>query len=194
MIAQLRGTITEKNDDRLILMVNGVGYEVMVTASLLSSLPYDQEVTLYTYLSIRENAHELFGFNSRIELEFFKRLLTISGVGPKTALHILSLGPVDDLTSAIMRGDTAYLTKVAGIGKKTAERIVVELKGKLGALAPASSTAQDSSATDDTASVILALEQLGYSHEEARQAAVRVADVDGPLENKIKAALSQLGR
>lgn len=194
MIAKLAGTIAEKTDQSLIVMVGGVGYEVMVAPVLLADAREGLAVELYTYLSIRENAQELFGFPTRSELDFFKRLLTISGIGPKTALHILSLGPVGELAAAVMRGDLGYLTKVSGIGKKTAERIIVELKGKLAEFVGGARTGQTAGSTDTLASLMEALEQLGYTTEEARKAASRAIEQkpEGTLEEQLKIALQSI--
>ncbi len=189
MIATLTGVIQDIRDSSAVLDVSGVGYEVMVGPSLLSDLAVGNECRIYTYLAIRDTAHELYGFADSEQLDFFKKLLTISGVGPKSALHILSLGTVSDLCSAIARGDTTYLTKVAGIGKKTADRIVIELKNKVGALADNAST-HDIGKTDDVAAVILALEQFGYTSMQSRDAAVFACkEESGSLEDKVKCAL-----
>ncbi len=192
MISRLHCTIVELCDQSVIADVHGVGYEVMVGPDLLSTLTLKQEVVLYTHLAIRENAHELYGFATREQLEFFKKLLTISGVGPKSALHILSLGPVGELCGAITRGDTEYLTQVAGIGKKTAQRIVVELKGKVDAFVSESTSVPH----DDLTALIMALEQMGYRKDEAKAAAVFACEQegDGTLEVRMRCALSYMSQ
>lgn len=189
MIARLSGTITDVDATSIIVDVSGIGYEVTLAPAFLAEHARGQSVTLYTYLAVRETSQELFGFSSREQYRFFVKLLSISGVGPKSALHIVSLGTVAELTSAIARGDTDYLTQVAGIGKKTAQRIVVELKGKIGVVE--SEDGQD--VGDDATALVQALEQFGYSTVEAREAArYAAAQSTGQLEDKLKIALSYI--
>lgn len=194
MIVRITGEVLEKSESALVVLAGGLGYEVLVNPSVIEVARVGESITLSTYFSIRENSQELFGFTSRDALGLFKQLITISGVGPKTALHILSLGSVEELTGAISRGDLGYLTKVAGVGKKTAERIVVELKGKVAAVSTATSTA--SSHTDGTADLVELLAQMGYSPEEARDAArhAMVLLPEASLEVRLRAALQSLAR
>lgn len=195
MIVRITGEVVEKNESALVIMAGGIGYEVLVNPSVNEVARVGESITLSTYFSIRENAQELFGFLSRDALGLFKQLLTISGVGPKTALHILSLGSVEELTGAIARGDLAYLTKVAGVGKKTAERIVVELKGKVAAVVSASSIG-GAAAGDGAAELVELLAQMGYTPEEAREAArhAMVLLPEATLEVRLRAALQSLAR
>ncbi len=192
MIALIEGVIKEINNNSLIIGVNGIGYEVAVGPELLGRAQLDEVISLHTYLAIKDNAHELYGFMTKNQLEFFKKLLTISGVGPKSALHIISLGSVRDLCGAIARGDTKYLTGVAGIGRKTAERIVVELKSKVAEFVGAAIDGQEES-TDEITEIIEALEQLGYSGGQAREAAVYACkQEEGPVEEKMRCAFIYL--
>jgi holliday junction DNA helicase RuvA len=195
MIVRIIGEVVEKNESALVVMAGGIGYEVLVNPSVIENARVGENITLSTYFAVREASQELFGFQSRDALGLFKQLLTISGVGPKTALHILSLGSVEDLTGAIARGDLAYLTKVAGVGKKTAERIVVELKGKVAAVASAASI-NSSGAGDSSTELVTVLVQMGYTSEEARDAArhAMVLLPEASLEVRLRAALQSLAR
>lgn len=132
MISFLIGIIEEKKDNTLILNVNGVGYELITSVNTLSSLPLQGEsIKIYTYMAVREDGIFLFGFSTQEERELFYKLITVSGVGPKMAITILSGLSLSDLTVAIMKEDSKLLSKIKGLGKKTAERICLELKDKL---------------------------------------------------------------
>ena len=143
---------------------------------------------MWTHLAVRENALDLYGFIERSELEFFEMLITISGIGPKSALGILSVAPVDTLRRAISSGDTSYLTKVSGIGRKNAEKIVVELRDKLGAI-----DANAGGTLREEVDALSALEALGYSAREAREALKAVGNNAISTQEKLKAALKSLG-
>ncbi len=159
MIAHLRGRLVEKDPSRVVVDVNGVGYEVFVPLTTFSVLPdRGSEVSIDIHTHVREDIIALYGFSSRRERTIFEKLMTISGIGPKLAVTILSGGSVEDLVSAIKRGDLARLTAIPGVGKKTAERIVVELKDKLQDFVAA---APDKSAVE--MDVLSALENLGYN-------------------------------
>jgi Holliday junction DNA helicase RuvA len=188
MIGQLRGAVAHKGERHVILDVAGVGYRVATTPETVKTLSLSETSTLLTHLAVRENALDLYGFRTARELEFFELLLTVSGVGPKSALAIISLAPPDVLEKAILGGDASYLTKVSGIGKKSAEKIVVELKDKLVALTPAGGPTLNSEAE-----AVEALQALGYSLPEARTALKNVAgDLD--TGERVKQALKQLGK
>ena len=132
MISFLQGKIiNNRNGQVTILTAGGVGYSVFATLAGLKKWTINKEEAILTYLVVRENAMELYGFIDEEERDLFLRLIQVSGVGPKTALHILSLGTTEEISSAIARGDLNYLTKISGIGRKTAERILVELKDKM---------------------------------------------------------------
>lgn len=168
MISLLEGTVVNKQDSEVVVMTTGgVGYRLRVSPAAFGLATIGSKVTFNTFLSVKEDALDLFGFASVAEKALFKNFLTVSGVGPKTALHLLSLGGVEETTMAIGRGDLDYLTKVSGIGRKTAERIVVELKSKVakdmkevGISMPA--------ANDAVTDVIDGLVTLGYSVLDAR--------------------------
>ncbi len=190
MIAHIQGKILEKNTKFLVIEANSVGYLVFVSTGTLSSSPSIGEYfSLWTYLAVRENALDLYGFTTIDEKNFFELLISVSGIGPKNALSILSIAPMETLKKAIATGDMSYMTKVSGIGKKTAEKIVVELRDKLASLGHNDETGSLRGEAD----VILALISLGYSQSEARNA---TKEIDHTLSTneKIKEALKILGK
>lgn len=171
MIARLAGRIVAKAPSRLVVDVHGVGYEVFVSLATFSSIPAEgADVTLDIHTHVREEAIALYGFSSTRERLIFEKLIGISGIGPKLAVTILSGGAVDDLVGAIRRNDLGRLTAIPGVGKKTAERIVVELKDKLKDFAegPARGPAE--------ADVLSALENLGYPRGHAEAALTRAIE------------------
>lgn len=192
MIGRLTGTLAEKSPPAILLDVNGVGYEVDVPMSSFYNLPaLGERVTLLTHFVVREDAQVLFGFLTAPERDTFRQLIKISGVGPRTALAILSGLSVADLAQAVTAQEASRLVKVPGIGKKTAERLLLELKGKLGVdLGPAVGGAPASEAQAD---ILQALVALGYSEREA-QAAVKALPADIAVAEGIKQALKALAR
>lgn len=165
MISRLSGKLVSKHPPQILIDVNGVGYEVEVPMSTLYNLPEaGAQVTLLTQLIVREDAHLLYGFGSEEERSTFRQLLKISGVGPKVALSVLSGMSVSDLARAVAEQDPARLTRVPGIGKKTAERLVLELKGKLADALPGASISGTPSIGSDALNALLA---LGYNEREA---------------------------
>jgi len=169
MIAFIRGKIIAKLTAAVILENHDIGYEIFVGENFLNELQNNQEVEIYLHHHVREEASDLYGFKTLADLEVFKLLLGVSGVGPKSALGVLSLASASDVSQAILRGDPNLLTKVAGIGKKTAERIVLELKSKI-SRAQASTLDGEASALNYGSDEIDALMSLGYSLSEARSA------------------------
>lgn len=177
IISKLRGELDERRADAVVLFAGGIGFEVQVPLSTLSRLPdIGQEVTLRTYLQVREGSLGLYGFATAEEQQMFELLLAVSGVGPKYALSCLSLLSVDQLATAIASGDAAGLQRVPGIGRKTAERIVLELRQRVQTLAPASTQPSVTSPTE----VLEALMFYGYSASEAA-AAMATIPTDKPL-------------
>lgn len=191
MISHLTGTILLKSDKFVILDVAGVGYKVRVSVETMRKVgSKGAGGSLWTHLAVREDALDLYGFLSPAEVEFFEMLIAISGVGPKSALGIIGVAPLDTLKTAIASGDTTYLTKVSGIGKKNAEKIILELREKLGALESAEA---GGGALKEESDAIDALHSLGYSVSEARETLKLVAtDIKG-TRNRIKEALKHLG-
>jgi Holliday junction DNA helicase RuvA len=191
MIGRLSGILLEKNPPQLLVDCNGVGYEVDVPMSTYYNLPENGgKVTLFTHLTVREDAHLLYGFGTASERSLFRQLIKISGVGARTALAILSGMTVADLAQAVTMQEAGRLIKVPGIGKKTAERLLLELKGKLGADIGAVGGAP----RDDTQSDVLnALVALGYSDKEAL-AAIKNLPAGSSVSDGIKFALKALSK
>jgi holliday junction DNA helicase RuvA len=183
MISRLRGAPVARTGEKLVLEVGGVGYALAVTPTASRLAERGGEVTLETYLHVREDALQLYGFAEPAERELFEHLLAVSGVGPKVALAIVSGSPPADLRRAIALEDTARFEAIPGIGKKTAQRVVLELKEKLGSVAAASPEKGHIGARD-------ALVELGYSVVEAEQALARV-DPDLPVEEQVRRALRE---
>lgn len=186
MIARLRGTPAGRSADGLVLDVGGVGYLVAATPAVLRQAESGGEVVVETYLHVREDTMQLYGFADGAERELFTQLLTVTGIGPKVALAVVSGSPVADLRRAVALGDHARFQVIPGIGKKTAERIVLELKEKIGLeeslpVSAAAGTSGHLVARD-------ALVELGYSVVEAEQA-LAALDPDLPAEEKIRQAL-----
>lgn len=170
MIGRLTGQLADKNPPLIVLDVHGVGYEVHLPMSSFFNLPAPgHSVTLLTHLVVREDAHLLYGFLSEDERSAFRELIKISGIGARTALAVLSGLSVDELRQAITLQESARITRVPGIGKKTAERLLLELKGKLADALPGAGGA--AAAADSQTEVIQALVALGYSEKEAVAAA-----------------------
>ena len=187
MIARLRGKPVASTPEGLVLDVGGVGYLVAATPSAVRKADSADELTVETYLHVREDAMQLYGFADRAERELFVMLLTVNGIGPKVALAIVSGSPAEELRRAIAREDTARFQVIPGIGKKTAERIVLELKEKIGA----GVTALPSTASGDSHVVARdALVELGYTLVDAERA---LADTDPelPPEDRVRLALKR---
>jgi Holliday junction DNA helicase RuvA len=187
MIARLRGTVVGSTPEGLVLDVAGVGYLVAATPSVLRKAAPGDELTVETYLNVREDALQLYGFADRGERELFTQLLTVNGVGPKVALAIVSGSPAEELRRAIVREDAARFQAIPGIGKKTAERIVLELKEKLGdpSLAPAPDGSGEGHVVARDALV-----ELGWTLVDAERALAEVDD-DLPPEERVRLALKK---
>lgn len=191
MIGRLSGRLVEKSPPMVLLDVQGVGYEVDVPMSTFYNLPaLGEPVVLLTHFVVREDAQVLFGFLTAPERATFRELVKISGVGPRTALSILSGLSVAELAQAVTRQDGARLVKVPGIGKKTAERLLLELKGKLG---PDLALPHAAALNDSQGDIAQALQALGYSEREA-QAALKALPADVGVSDGIKLALKALNR
>jgi Holliday junction DNA helicase RuvA len=190
MIGRITGTLAEKSPPQLLIDVNGVGYEVDVPMSSFYNLPaLGERVTLLTHFVVREDAQVLFGFLTHDERATFRLLVKISGVGPRTALSILSGLSVNELAQAISLQESGRLVKVPGIGKKTAERLLLELKGKLGDAL----TAPPSVASHAQGDILQALLALGYSDREAA-AALKALPAEVGVSDGIKLALRALAK
>ena len=190
MIGKLSGTLSDKNPPQVLVDCNGVGYEVHVPMSTFYNLPgLGDKVSLLTHFVVREDAQILYGFGTPSEREAFRQLIKISGVGPRTALSVLSGMSVGELAQAVTLQEAGRLVKVPGIGKKTAERLLLELKGKLGADIGAPVSAGSGAQTD----ILQALLALGYSDKEAT-AALKALPADIGVSEGIKLALKALAK
>ncbi|MEG0638592.1 MAG: Holliday junction branch migration protein RuvA [Clostridia bacterium] len=204
MIAMVQGTLVEKSEGEAILMTKaGVGLRLMCSMNTLAALPAaGQDCLLYTHMNVREDALELFGFLAKDEREMFRRLISISGIGPKSALFVLGSMPLNDLRLAILTGDVNMLTRAPGIGKKTAQRISLELKDKLTQDAlSAGITAEElgymdaeAPAQDALGEAMQALKALGYSPQEAAAALKGAKDQATTADELIKHALRQMAQ
>lgn len=181
MIAFLQGTVHDHGDGFIILLCNGIGYKITVPDVMMSELSGD--VSLYTHEVVREDGRELFGFPSMEALRFFWKLITVSGVGPKGAMKVVSVGSVSEVKERVMAGDVDFLSRIPGLGKKTAQKIILELKGSL---------ADEGSGVSVDSDAVEALVGLGYSRRQAEEA---VAGVGGKTtEARIRGALQLLGK
>jgi Holliday junction DNA helicase RuvA len=189
VIGSLRGPVTHVGPDYVVVELGGVGYRVLVAPKIMARMRREQEAHFFVHHLVREDQQALFGFESPEELGFFELLMTVSGVGPRLALAIVGAHAVTRLQLAIVTGDLDLLTSVSGVGRKTAQRIGLELKEKMHAAGVAVGPG-DTSESD----VVAALESLGYTATEARRAAGSVAGTDGELDARIKAALQELAR
>jgi Holliday junction DNA helicase RuvA len=186
MIGYIRGKIIGKTETQILLENSGIGYRVTVTPKLLE-MALNSEVEVHTFLQVREDALNLFGFQTIGELNFFELLITVSGVGPKMAMTVLSAGDLDLIRNAISAQDVAVFTKLGGVGKKTAERIIMELKEKLGTV---SGSGMISGGSDE---VLSALEGLGYSTREIKEVLGKI-DHQLSSEEKLRQALKYLSK
>jgi len=188
MIGFLEGDVKALRPGFAIVLAGGVGYKVAATKQVLAHMRVGARVSLWTYLAVRETALDLYGFADEEELRFFDLLLMVSGIGPKSALAILDIATVETLRSAIAQSNAGYLTNVSGIGKKTAEKIIVELKDKVGLGAEGSSGVLKG---DEEA--LEAMRSLGYSPGEARDALRKVPATFSASNDRLREALKILG-
>lgn len=190
MISFLDGTIEFKGEKFAVVKVGGVGYKIFVGPETMRKLPErGNDTKLWTHQYVREDSIELYGFLEYAELDLFETLINVPGIGPKGGLGVLGIAPVDTLKKAIAAGDTSYLTRVSGIGRKTAEKIVLELKEKMagrGVLVEAPELKEE-------ADVLEALISLGYSQREAREALASVPQEIKSVEKRVVEALKKLG-
>lgn len=189
MIASISGTIARTTHDSIVVDVHGVGYRVFVTSDEQLRHTIGDSTFFHTYLAVRENALDLYGFSELPDLRAFELLLTVSGIGPKSALSVLSLVPTETLRAAVVQGDAGYLTKVSGIGKKTAEKIILELKDKAALLGEPS----DTSVGKGEEEALEALRTMGYTLNEAREALKLVPHSVEGSSARLREALKQLG-
>ncbi|MCL2869846.1 Holliday junction branch migration protein RuvA [Candidatus Saccharibacteria bacterium] len=187
MIALITGRVVEKTEASVIVDVHGVGYEIMLSAPELDKITLNDDVKLHTYHHIREQSQELFGFSSLAAKKLFELLISVQGVGPKAAMAILSVGESEAVRSAIANSDVVYIARAAGVGKKSAERVIVDLKDKVGV---ASNLVTGNSVQPQADEALEALMALGYNLNDAAKA---LENIDKALQTgeRVKAALQQ---
>jgi len=194
MISQLTGKITYKGDNFIIIDASSVGYKVFVPNDTIKEIDKlntsDKKTTLWTHLAVRENSMDLFGFLTKEDLDFFELLISISGIGPKTALGVFSAGTRDEIIKATIAGDVEFFEKVPRLGRKNAQKIIIELKSKFGDLSDIDLSDKDKEENNE---VILALRTFGFSTNEARDAIKNLKDAK-TLDEKIKQSLRYLGK
>lgn len=191
MISHLKGKVIHASERSVVFETNGVGYKVFVSSEVLRVLQKSSgETSLWTYLAVRENALDLYGFIEKEELNFFELLITVSGIGPKTALGILNVTTIKNLRQAIASGETAHLTKISGIGRKIADKIALELRDKIDFL----ESEKDPGDMRDESDALEGLKALGYAEREAREALKKLPkEISRPSE-RIKQALKILAK
>lgn len=197
MYAYLNGKVADKGQNSLVIDVGGVGYLLSVSMNTLQETPpVGEQMKVYTYFSVREDAMELFGFASQEEKSMFTRLLTVSGIGPKVALSILGSMPLRDLTLAILTGDTTALSRAPGVGKKTAQRLILELKEKVDQsdldYAPAAGSPVTPIQEDAAQEALAALQSLGYTAAEAAKAISQVRGQSDSANELVRLALRNM--
>lgn len=188
MISRLAGTVIYKDDKSIVVDIAGVGYKIFATGKTLGGAHEGKKIELWTHHSVREDSETLYGFPEKADLDLFELLVSVvSGVGPKSALNILNVSSAQALRRAVSTGDTAHLTRVSGIGKKLADKIILELKGKLegenGGLMP-----------KDEADALEALKSLGFTHAQAREALEKIDSKISDTGERVKKALKILGK
>lgn len=189
MIAKIKGTIEYMKDSYVVVNVNGIGYKIFSTPYILGKIAGQEEVNFFTHTHVREDILALYGFLSINELEMFELLISISGIGPKAAIGILSVADVKTIHTAILNEDSSVLTRVSGVGKKTAERVILELKNKIAELP---GFEKDQVMADSDA--LEALIGMGYSQTEAREALKLVPKDIKDVGERVKVALRNLGK
>jgi len=189
MIASLKGIVELRDDPYLVIDVSGVGYKVYATLDVLSNIRVGDETKVFIYTHVREDLLDLYAFSAFSDLKLFEKLLSVSGIGPKTAIGVFSLGKSSDIVSAIMSGNVAFFSSVPRLGKKNAQKIIIELKSKIG-----STQDLDLSEGTDSMDVVTALKSFGFSQKEAEGAVAAVQERGGTTEGKIRLALKYLGK
>ena len=190
MISYLEGKILDKNEKFFVININGVGYKVFSHAGILEKIPaLGQNIKIWTHLYIREDAMDLYGFSDKEDLDFFEMLISISGIGPRSALGILEVAPVSSLKQAIVSEDESFFTKVSGIGRKTAQRMILELKSKL-----IKTVVLEKGEFKEMGDAFEALVSLGYRAGDVRRILNELPEDVKSTEEKVKATLKKLGR
>ena len=191
MIGFLKGKVELLKRPFVIIDVNGVGYKVLVPETIYAKLSLGESLKIFTYTYVREDALDLFGFLEAEDLGLFENLLTVSGIGPKTALNIFSFGERKDIIEAIIKGDVTFFTSVPRLGTKNAQKIIIELKNKMGAGSDIDLSGKD---LLENAEVVQALKNFGFSVSEAQKAVREIKQIGLTTEEKIRLALKNLGK
>lgn len=192
MISHLKGELILRDDPYIILNVNGVGYKILASRSILETLTEKgKETSVFIYTHIREDILELYGFSTHQDLKLFELLISVSGIGPKTAIGAFSIGKTSDIIHALINNDVAFFMQIPRLGKKNAQKLIIELKNKVG-----STTDLDLSETGqkESGELIKALKALGYNEGEARNAIREIGNKGDTLQKKVKLALKWLGK
>lgn len=190
MIGFLRGTIDTVTTNYLIIDTGNIGYKVLVSNSLLSKVRKGSNLKLYTFTYVREDILELFGFENHEDLVLFELFLTISGIGPKTALGIFAKGTFSQITNAIVSNDVDFFSGIPRLGRKNAQKIIIELSGKIGD----ATVTLDFQAQDEEKEISIALKEFGFAHDEISQTLKKVRSEKGTVEQKLKLALKYLAK
>ena len=191
MIGYLRGEIVAIDEPFLVIDVSGVGYSVVASKDVLSKAELNSKLKLFIYTHVREDLIQLYGFLDLSDLKLFRNLISVSGVGPKTAMGIFSVGSRDSIIRAIVRADTSFFESVPRLGKKNSQKIIIELKNKFGAIEELDLSERDLQENDE---VITALQKFGFSRKEALDAIKEVKEKGKTVEEKIRLALKEMGR
>lgn len=191
MIASVNGKISVLSSPYVIVDVSGVGYKVLISSDLFSKLSLDKPIKLFTYTHVRDDALDLFGFLDLLELQLFEKLIGVSGVGPKTAMAIFSSGNKDSIIRAITTADVSFFSKIPRLGKKNAQKIIIELKEKLGSFSELDLSGKESKEQGD---VVEALKVFGFTTQEAQRALHEIKGKGETSAEKIKLALKYLGK
>ena len=191
MIGFLNGEVIARDDPYIVIDVSGVGYRVVVANGILSNISKNTKVKLFIYTHVREDAIQLYGFLDSLDLKLFENLISVSGVGPKTAMNIFSIGGREEIIQAIITGDVSFFVGVPRLGKKNAQKIIIELKSKLGSIEDLDLTKID---VKENSEVIAALRQFGFSSREALEAIKSIKEKNLTIEEKIRLALKELGK
>lgn len=189
MLYCLTGKLIQRKENYFILEMGGLGLKIFASLATLKALPeINESAKVFTHLHIKEDAWDIYGFTSKLELDFFEKLISVNGVGPKTALNILNIDTAERLMAAINEGRVDLLTKASGIGRKTAERVVVELKGKFSQM----DSGEIAGLMESDSDIMDVLQNLGYTKAQAKQAVSKVDSKIKNIEDRIKAALKIL--
>jgi len=191
MIGFLNGEVVARDDPYIVIDVGGVGYRVVVANGVLSNIEKNGKVKLFVYTHVREDAISLFGFLDSLDLKLFENLISVSGVGPKTAMNIFSIGNREEIIQAIVTNDVPFFSSVPRLGKKNSQKIIIELKSKFGSIEDLDLTKID---VKENSEVIAALRNFGFSSREALEALKNIKGEGKSTEEKIRLALKELGK